>query len=513
MKIEIYDTTLRDGAQGAGIEFTREDKLKIIHALDELGFTYIEVCNFMVDDDFTEQIELKHSKLAIFGSTRKPFESISDNVRLVNAAMSDINVVTVFGKSWTHHVDNVLNTSLEENLNMIHDTVSFLKSHGKKVIYDAEHFFDGYLGDKSYALQTINTAYKAGADIIVLCDTNGGTLPATIGRIVNEIKSAMPDVKLGIHCHNDIGMAAAGSVTAVTNGAVHVQGTISGMGERCGNANLNTIMPVLQLKLGYECIMPEQLETLSNTVRYINEVANLKFDENEPFVGGHAFTHKAGMHIDAVNKSSMSIEHIVPAMVGNERNILISELSGRAAILEKMLMIIPDLTKDSPQVTAVLEKVKEYEHYGYNYEDADASLTLLICDSLGIRKRHFKLIKYQVSIIESSNIDDPCTALIKIAVGERTEITAAEGKGPVHALDIALRKALAMFYPVIEKLRLVDYKVRVLNSDKTTASKVRVSIETTDGAKVWRTVGVSEDIIDASWQALADSVEYILMRD
>lgn len=513
MKIEIFDTTLRDGAQGAGIDFTYEDKLKIIHALDDLGVTYIEAWNFMVDTAFSYPDKLKYAKLTAFGSTRKPCELISDNTALKQVAVSDVSVVTIFGKSWTYHVRNILNTSYEENLNMIYDTIHYLKSHRKEVIYDAEHFFDGYNDDSSYALQTITTAYEAGADTIVLCDTNGASLPDTVGRIVSEVKSALPDVKLGIHCHNDIGMAVAASIAAVSNGVVHVQGTISGIGERCGNANLNTLMPVLQFKLGYDCIQPEQMKTLTYTARYINEVANLTFNENEPFVGGYAFTHKAGMHIDAVQKTSKSVEHLAPEMVGNVRDFLISGLAGRAAILDRMLMIIPDLTKDSPQVINTLDRIKDYEQRGYSYEDADASLILLIYESLNIRPRYFKLIKYQVSINESVGSDNPCTALIKIAVGDKTEMTAAEGNGPVHALDIALRKALAMFYPVIEKIRLVDYKVRVLNGEDTTASKVRVSIETTDGNKVWRTVGVSEDIIDASWQALADSVEYVLMNE
>ena len=511
MKIEIFDTTLRDGAQGAGIDFTYEDKLKIIRALDDLGVTYIEAWNFMTDRAVTVP-DVKNARLTAFGSTRKPCENIENNASFRRIAESDAGVVTVFGKSWTYHVKNVLNTTYEENLGMIFDTVSYLIANGKKVIYDAEHFFDGYADDTAYALSTLRAAHEAGADTIVLCDTNGAALPDTVGRVIAEVKFAMPSVKLGIHCHNDIGMAVAASVAAVMNGAVHVQGTVSGIGERCGNANLNTIMSVLQLKLGYDCIGAEQMKTLTKTVRYVNEIANLTFNESEPFVGGYAFTHKAGMHIDAVQKSARSVEHIAPETVGNERDFLISGLSGRAAVLDRMLMILPDLTKDSPQVMNALNKIKEYEQDGYSYEDAAASLTLLIYDSLGIRRRYFTLIKYQVSINESVGTDNPCSALIKIAVGDRTEMTAAEGKGPVHALDTALRKALSMFYPVIERIRLTDYKVRVLNTGETTASKVRVSIETTDGVKVWRTVGVSEDIIDASWQALADSVEYVLMQ-
>lgn len=519
MKIEIFDTTLRDGAQGAGIEFTYEDKLKIIRALDELETDYIEAWNFTANDIETGQfsnpanpIKLNHAKIAAFGSTCRPDEDPSDNPSIKAIAESGVEAVSIFGKSWVFHVDVVLRTTPDENLRMIGDTVRYLKNHGKEVIYDAEHYFDGYSDNPKYALSTVKAAREAGADRIVLCDTNGGMLPDVIGLIMGETKKQFPDVKLGIHCHNDIGMAVAATVAGVINGAEHIQGTISGIGERCGNANLNTLIPLLQLKLGYQCISAERLTRLNHSVRYINEVANVSFDESEPFVGGYAFSHKAGMHIDAVRKSPRSFEHMIPDLVGNERSILVSGLSGRAAICERMLVIRPDLTKESPQVIDALNKIKEYETRGYSYEDADASLTLIMYEALGIRIRYFKLIKYQVLISESRETDSTCAALIKIAVGNRTEISAAEGNGPVHALDIALRRALAMFYPIVEKIKLVDYKVRVLNGEDTTASKVRVSIETTDGLRVWRTVGVSEDIIDASWQALADSVEYILLE-
>ena len=515
MKIEIYDTTLRDGAQGAGINFTNADKLKIIHALDELGVTYIEAWDHTANKTdnmfFNAPIQLKNSKLTAFGSTRKPYEPITEGHVLHTIAESSAQTVTIFGKSWLHHVDAVLKTTPEENLNMIFDTVKYLKSHGKDVIFDAEHFFDGYRDNAEYALMTIETARKAAANAAALCDTNGSMLPDEIKRIFTEVKNKFPALKLGIHCHNDIGTAAANTIAAVTCGAVQVQGTISGIGERCGNANLNTIIPILQIKLKHECISGEQLTLLTSTARYVNEVANRAFDENEPFVGGHAFTHKAGTHIDAVRKSTRAVEHIIPSMVGNERKLLISGLAGSAAIHEKMIKVIPNLTKDSPQVTETLNMIKAYENEGYRYEDAEASLMLLIYGALGIRSETFNLIRYQVSVTEASNETNHCTALIKIAVGDETEITVAEGNGPVHALDMALRKALLRFYPAIEPVKLVDYKVRVLNGEDATASKVRVSIESTDGSKTWRTVGVSEDIIDASWQALADSYEYILI--
>ena len=528
MKIELYDTTLRDGAQGAGVSFTEADRLRVIHALDDLGITYIEAGNFAVGSNdweiFRRAAEigatLKNARLAAFGSTRRVGERADDDAALRAIAGSDVPVVAVFGKSWAYQVEEVLRTTREENLSMIADTVRFLKSAGKEVIFDAEHFFDGYSDSPAYALEVLSTAAEAGADTITLCDTNGGMLPDIVGMTVSAVHAHLPGKKIAIHCHNDMGMAVACSLSAVLAGAVQIQGTVSGIGERCGNANLCTLIPLLQLKLGFACVSDEQLASLTAVTRAVNEIANLDFDEREPFVGGYAFTHKAGMHIDAVRKRPRTFEHIAPERVGNSRNILISALSGRAALQEKMQAVLPGLTKDSPQVAAVLAHVKAAEGRGYQYEDAEASLMLLIYAGLGLRRELFAVETFKVivsepytrgrgTVVEGST----CSAMIKIAVDGVEEITAAEGCGPVNALDLALRKALLRFFPAIDHVRLTDYKVRVSGSDSATASVVRVFIESTDGTRVWRTVGVSADIIDASWQALLDSVEFYLLSE
>lgn len=520
MKVEIYDTTLRDGAQGAGIAYNTADKIKIIRALDALGADYIEAGNFASEPDMTlfrmaPTLGLTHAKLAAFGSTRRAYTTVESDDSLTAAAATDIPVITVFGKASAFQVRHILRAPLEENLSMIADTVAYLKAAGKEVIFDAEHFFDGYSDDPAYALEVLDCALTAGADAVVLCDTNGGMLPDSIGVAVTAVKNRFPTARVGIHCHNDMGMAAAASVTAILSGACQVQGTVSGIGERCGNANLNTILPVLQLKLGFDCIAPDRLAKLTAIAREINELANRAFDDSEPFVGGYAFTHKAGMHIDAVGKEPRSFEHITPESVGNERNILISELSGRAALRMKMCTLIPGLTKDSPEVIRATEYIRKLEAEGYQYESAEASLMLRIREALGIRKRYYDLQTFQVLISEpkSTNSASLCNVLIKISVDGREEITAAEGHGPVNALDNALRRALVHFYPAIANVRLTDYKVRVLESGDATASRVRVFIESTDGNHIWRTIGVSEDIIDASWQALGDAMEYRLSMD
>ncbi len=526
MKIELYDTTLRDGAQGPGISFTEADRERVIHALDDLGIDYIEAGNFAIGSNDWEIFRraeelcasLKHARLVAFGSTRRAGERAFDDAALRAIAKSAVPVVAVFGKSWAYQVEEVLHTTREENLAMIADTVRFLKTAGKEVIFDVEHFFDGYSDSPTYAMDVLATAHAAGADRLVLCDTNGGMLPDIIGMTVEAVHAALPDAKLGIHCHNDMGMAVACSLSAVLAGAVQVQGTISGMGERCGNANLSTLIPLLQLKLGFGCVSDEQLATLTATTRAVNEIANRDFDDREPFVGGYAFTHKAGMHIDAVRKRPRTFEHIAPERVGNSRNFLISELSGRSALQEKMRAILPGVTKDSPQVASVLARVKAAEGRGYQYEDAEASLMLLIYEGLGLRREFFAVETFKVMVGEpysrghgAQNDGTSCTAMIKIAVDGAEEITAAEGCGPVNALDCALRRALTRFYPEIDRVRLTDYKVRVSGSDSATASVVKVFIESTDGRRVWRTCGVSADIIDASWQALLDAVEFYLM--
>lgn len=527
MKIELYDTTLRDGAQGAGVAFTEADRLRVIHLLDDLGINYIEAGNFAVGSNDWEIFRradeigagLKHARLVAFGSTRRAGGQASTDPSLGAIAESGVPVVAVFGKSWDYQVEHVLHTTLEENLEMIADTVRFLKAAGKEVIFDAEHFFDGYSDSPAYALRVLRTAAEAGADTLVLCDTNGGMLPDIIGMTVAAVRGHLPNAKLAIHCHDDMDMAVACSLSAVLAGTVQVQGTMSGIGERCGNANLCTLIPLLQLKLGFSCVSEDQLATLTRAARQISEIANLDFDEREPFVGGYAFTHKAGMHIDAVRKRPRTFEHIAPERVGNSRNLLISELSGRSALQEKMQAVLPSLTKDSPQVAAVLSRVKAAEGKGYQFEDAEASLMLLIYEGLGMRRPLFAVETFKVMIGEPYSRDhgmdgvgSTCSAMIKITVDGAEEITAAEGCGPVNALDLALRKALGRFFPTLDRVRLTDYKVRVSGSDSATASVVKVFIESTDGTRVWRTVGVSADIIDASWQALLDSVEFYLLH-
>lgn len=514
MKIEIFDTTLRDGEQGAGVEFSTDDKLRVIHALDELGVSYIEA-GMMTDDPAKHAffaslsgLNLKNAKLAVFGQTCRTGERASENPALRAIAACDVPAAVLYGKAWSYQVTDVLKTTADENLRMIRESVSFVKNSGKEVIFDAEHFFDGYAEDPIYAMRVADTAFTAGASRVVLCDTNGGMLPDVIGMVCAAVTKKYKNI--GIHCHNDLGMAVSCSVAAVLSGVTQVQGTISGVGERCGNANLNTIIPILQLKLGFDCI-GGSIRNLSRTARLVNDAANMAFNENEPFVGGYAFTHKAGTHIDGVSKAPRAFEHMIPEAVGNRRNIVVSGLSGRAAVIDKMRAYMPDrdFRKDDEGVIRTAAMIREREAAGYAYEDAGASLALLIDEALERRKRYFNLISLKV-IVDSQNSDDMgASAFIKISVGGREELTAGEGNGPVNAIDEALRRALTRFYPQIANMRLTDYRVRVLDS-KATASSVRVSIESTDGVSVWRTVGVSGDVINASWQAMCDAVEYML---
>jgi 2-isopropylmalate synthase len=419
--------------------------------------------------------------------------------------------VAIFGKAWDFHVTEILKTSLEENLNMIRDTLSYLKGLGKEVIFDAEHFFDGYRSNPEYAMECLRAAASAGADWLVLCDTNGGAFPIDMGNIVKEA-AARFDVPLGIHCHNDGGMAVANTIVAVQNGAVQVQGTINGYGERCGNANLCTIIPNLQLKFGMDCIPSEQMENLSAVSRYVSELANMAPNERDPYVGHSAFAHKGGMHIDAIQKNPLSFEHIAPHAVGNERRILMSEVSGRSTILRRIREVAPWVSKDSHETQFLMEELKRLEHEGYQFEGAETSFELLVRRALGRDKKFFHVKDFRVLCEEHWQDDYSASAFIKVQVNGVEEVTASEGDGPVNALDKALRKALRVFYPQLDQMRLTDYKVRVLDTGKATAAKVRVHIESTDGEKVWGTVGVSSNIIEASWYALVDSIEYFLYQ-
>lgn len=523
-KVTAYDSTLRDGAQAQGVSFTVEDKLKIVAQLDALGVGYIEAGNpgsNPKDLEFFKRVaelELQHAKIIAFGSTRRIGIKVEDDNNLKSLLSANTQAVAIFGKSWDYQVTDILRTTLDENLNMVADTIAYLKQQGKEVVFDAEHFYDGYKANAEYAFATLKAASDAGADVLVLCDTNGGTFPNEVFEITHKVVSQFGSVQsggvqVGIHCHNDCEMAVANSVAAVQAGASQVQGTINGIGERCGNANLCSIIPNLQLKLGLNCIPPENISTLTHVARFVNEVANMPFNDKAPYVGNDAFSHKGGMHIDAVNKNPISYEHINPEQVGNIRHILVSEVAGRGALLNKLQQIEPNLTKDSPDTIRVLEQLKALEHEGYQFEGAESSFDLLVHKLLGKFVPFFSLKQYNVSIFEPSADGLNSSATIHVNVNGRDANATAQGDGPVNALDKAMRKALEQFYPAINEIKLVDYKVRVLDSSQATAAKVRVIIESTDQQQNWTTIGVSTDIIEASWLALKDAVEYKLMRD
>lgn len=516
-QVIAYDSTLRDGAQAQGVSFTVEDKLKVVQRLDDLGIGYIEAGNpgsNPKDLEFFERVgalKLKYAKIIAFGSTRKVGIKAAEDRNLQSLLSANTVAVAIFGKSWDYQVTDILRTSLEENLNMIADTIGFLKQYGKEVVFDAEHFFDGYKANSAYAMQTLEAAVNAGADVLCLCDTNGGTFPDEVLRITKLVVSRFK-VQIGIHCHNDCEMAVANSIAAVQAGATQVQGTINGIGERCGNANLCAIIPNLQLKLGMHCIPPENMAALTSAARFVSEVANMMFNDKAPYVGNDAFSHKGGMHIDAVSKNPISYEHINPEKIGNVRHILVSEVAGRSALLSKINAVDASLNKDSPDTKRILEHLKSLEHEGYQFESAESSFELLVMRLLGKMPPFFTLKDYKVSTQEDAK-GLHSSASIRIAVGTQEETATAEGEGSVNALDNAVRKALERFYPAIKDVKLIDYKVRVLNSDKATAAKVRVLIESADQHMSWTTVGVSTDIIEASWRAMLDAIEYKLMRD
>lgn len=515
--VKIYDTTLRDGAQSENISFSVEDKLNIARELDELGVHYIEggwPGSNPKDVEFFKRVgdlELKNSKLVAFGSTRRANKLVDDDINVAHLLNAKTQAVCVFGKSWDLHVRKALGIPLEENLEMIADTVRFLKSKGKEVIYDAEHFFDAYKDNKDYAMKTLMTAERAGADWVVLCDTNGGSMPFDVEEIMPRVNEKI-DIPLGIHAHNDSDTAVANTIMAVKLGATMVQGTINGYGERCGNANLCSVIPNLKLKLGVECLDDKKLMKLTEVSRYVSEIANLPPLDSMPYVGRSAFAHKGGIHVSAVQKIPRTYEHVKPEKVGNLRRILISELSGKTAVLKKAREYHLDLSKDTPEAQKILKMLKDAESEGYQYEGAEASFELLMNKALGLYKPFFNLEGFRV-IVEATDGELTAEATIKVEVGGKKEHTAAEGNGPVNALDNALRKALEKFYPVLKEMHLADYKVRVINAEKATGAKVRVLIQSRDEKSSWGTVGVSENIIEASWLALVDSLEYKLMKE
>ncbi len=518
-RIEIYDTTLRDGSQSEEINFSVEDKFRITEKLDELGIHYIEggwPGSNPKDAEYfkkAKKLNLQNAKVVAFGSTHRASVSVEKDQNIQSLLKAETPVITIFGKTWDFHATTALRISLERNLELIFDTVNYLKSRVEKVFFDAEHFYDGFKNNPEYALKCLEAARDAGADCLVLCDTNGGSMPEEIKKITREVKKKLK-CKIGIHAHNDAECGVANSLMAVAAGATHVQGTINGLGERCGNANLCSIIPNLQIKSGYYCIGDENIKKLREVSRFINEIANIRHFNRQPYVGDSAFAHKGGVHVSAILKNPETYEHIRPELVGNSRRVLVSDLAGKSNILRKTEELGIHIDKNSPQLEEILQTVKELENQGFQFEAADASFELLVKKILGLHRRFFDLIGFRVIVEKRKEGEEPLSeATIMVKVGGHIEHTAATGNGPVNALDNALRKALEKFYPTLKEVRLNDYKVRVLSTKKGTGSRVRVLIESGDNEKKWGTVGVSENIIEASWQALVDSIDYKLLRE
>jgi len=514
-RIETYDTTLRDGSQGEGVAFSVSDKLEILERLDEIGFDFVEggwPGSNPKDGEFFEQakaLALKRSRLAAFGMTRRAGSSADGDPVLDQLLATGVDVVTIFGKTWDLHVKEALRTEGPENLAMIEESVAFILSKGREVIFDAEHFFDGWKSDASYALDCLRAAARGGAGRIVLCDTNGGSLPGDVEGATRAAREAVGDVMLGIHTHNDGGLAVANSLAAVEAGCRHVQGTLNGFGERSGNADLCVLIPALQFKLGYDVLAPEALGHLTELSRFAYEIAMLPPRDFQPYVGRSAFAHKGGVHVSAVQRNPETYEHVRPESVGNERRVLVSELSGRSTILAKTNGSAPD----AESMQLILERVQDLEHAGYQFEAAEASFEVLSRKILGTHKPFFKLEGFRVISELDENGADRTEATIRLSVDGKEEHTAAEGNGPVNALDGALRKALVPFYAGLADVQLTNYKVRIVNPLASTAARVLVLIESRDSRDRWATVGVSENIIEASWIALVDSVEYKLFKD
>jgi 2-isopropylmalate synthase len=516
-RIVVYDTTLRDGAQAEGISFSLQDKLALTRRLDELGFDYVEggyPASNEKDAQYFQrvgQLRLKHARVCAFGMTRRKGTPVEQDPGIKALLDSGAQTVTIVGKTSAFHVRQVLRTSLEENLAMIADSVRYLSAAGREVIFDAEHFFDAFRNDPQYAMQALDAAVQAGAKCVVLCDTNGGSMPEHIAQVTRAVVQQFP-VPVGIHCHNDCDLAVANTLAAVEAGAVHVQGTINGFGERCGNADLISVVAVLALKKqGYQLLSPESVRRLTELSRYVYEMVNVNFRANQPFVGKSAFAHKGGMHVSGVMRSAASYEHVDPQLVGNERRILVSELSGRSNIAALASRF--NIQQDPKLMERILARVVSMENAGYQFEAADGSFDLLVRKCMGKFRPHFERLSYHVRIETGPDSQIRTEATVKIRIGDEIRHEVAEGDGPVNALDKAMRKALNGSFPNLRKLHLVDYKVRVINSEAATAAGVRVVIESQDEDDVWGTVGVSENIIEASWIALVDSFEYKLCKD
>ena len=518
-QILIYDTTLRDGTQGEQISFSAEEKMRIAQRLAELGVHYIEGGwpgsnpKDMRFFQMAKDLRLETTRLAAFGSTRKPGIRPEKDPNLNALLQAGTQTLTIFGKSWDLHVTEILGVSLEENLGMITESIRYIKSRGKEVVYDAEHFFDGYKANPEYSLRTIQAALSGDADIIVLCDTNGGSMVGEVKRIVEEVRKPFPGVPFGIHAHNDGGLAVANTLAAVEAGVTMVQGTINGYGERCGNADLISVIPNLQLKLSRRCLEDSKLHLLTEVSRYVSDVANIPPLNERPFVGRSAFAHKGGVHVSAIVKKPPAYEHIEPGVVGNKRRVLVSDLSGKSNIEYKANEMGISLGGNGYNSREIVKEIKRMEDQGYQFDAAEGSLELLMKKTTGQFQEPFSLLSLRVINEKDKDGQTTSQATIKISVGEEEEITAAEGNGPVNAIDNALRKALRKFYPDISEMRLVDFKVRVLEGSAGTAAKVRVLIESRDGKDIWNTVGVSENIIEASWQALVDSIYFKLSKD
>jgi 2-isopropylmalate synthase len=517
-RIEIYDTTLRDGAQSEDISFSVEDKLRITEKLDDLGVHYVEggwPGSNPRDSEFfkkAERLKFKTSELVAFGSTHRASNKASNDPNIKALLNAKTPVITIVGKTWDFHVREALRISLPANLELIYNSIGYLKKRVSKVFFDAEHFFDGYKANPEYALKALEAAASAGADCLVLCDSNGGTLPHDIGDIVKTVIRGFK-VQVGIHAHNDADCAVANSMIAIEHGAEQVQGTINGLGERCGNANLISIIPNLKLKLNYECITNDKLKKLKEISRFVTEIANLRHFKRQPYVGDSAFAHKGGIHVSAVQRHPKTYEHISPELVGNYQRVLISDLGGKSNILRKAKEFNLKADTDSPEISQVAREMKELESQGFQFEGAEASFELLMKKAFGLHRKFFDLFGFRVIIEKRKEGEAPISeATIMLKVKGKLEHTAATGNGPINALDNALRKALEKFYPQLMTVKLIDYKVRVLTAGTGTSAKVRVLIESGDESHKWGTVGVSENIIEASWQALVDSIEYKLLR-